>query len=161
MTGKPSHKRFAMIVSLCAALCLLTAGAAGAGPEDTIAKFEAAYNRMDLNTALECYEPAKAEAITSAVNLFSGIAGLGFQASDLFGAMPLFAGMPLYDENGNEIGALGPQISIRVDDTTISGSSAACSVGITLSVGGQTCFAADGVCTLVKENGTWYIADMR
>jgi hypothetical protein len=157
-------KTCVFITSLILVLPTLTACRAAAGPEDTLNNFQTAYNKLDMNAALDCIEPSQAEAIKSALNILTGVvggvSGVTIEAQDLLNVLPLFANIRLNDGNGDTLGSAMPKITIAVHSTTMNGNNATCPVTVTVSSGGETT-KQDGVCTLVKENGRWYISDMQ
>ena len=159
MDSRPVRSALAAVL-LCTLLFTLPACQAAASPADTIVKFQDAYNRLDMNAALACVEPTQANAMKGMIDLLGGVSGLGVGADTLFGILPMFAGMTMPEGSQGAGESVFPKMSITVRGTTVQGDQAECPVYMTISAAGQT-QALDGVCTLTRQNGVWYIVDMR
>lgn len=151
--------------ALCACLALaalltLAACQAASTPQSTLAQFEAAYNRLDMDALMECIEPVQAKALRSAMNLMAGLTGLGISGDDLLGVMPIFANLRANIGQGGQTVSLMPKLSIAATNYVISGDSATCAVSVTVTLAGQAQRVA-GSCTFTRIQGRWYMQDMR
>ncbi|NLI20311.1 MAG: hypothetical protein GX418_01990 [Clostridiales bacterium] len=159
MAAKPARTLIVAVV-LLSLLLTMPGCQAGASPADTLVKFQDAYNRLDMNAALDCLEPTQAKALMGMLDLFGGVAGLGAGADTLFSVMPLFAGMTVPEGAQGAGTSVFPKLTISVASASVEGERAVCPVRLSISAGGQT-NVMDGVCTLIRENGVWYILDLR
>lgn len=98
------HTRTARIAALLVCLALLLAATGGcqraSTPADTLARFQDAYNRLDLNAMLDCFQPAQANAMRSMINIAVGLTGLGVSGANLINILPLFFGLQGYGAQG-------------------------------------------------------------
>ncbi|NCB05697.1 MAG: hypothetical protein EOM69_09280 [Clostridia bacterium] len=159
MTRRSFPKSFAMLAIVICLLFVATSCQPVGSPEDTIHDFQNAYNQLDMNKALECFEPSQAEAFKSLINIFSGSL-INVSAQDLINILPLFSNVRL-DENGTTFGSVSPKIAITIHSTTVNGNNATCAVTMVMTSGGETLLNQDGECTLVLQNGKWYIRDLQ
>lgn len=144
-------------MALAALLCL-TACQAAASPLDTLAQMESAYNRLDMDALLACFEPVQAKAMRSAVNVLAGLGGVS--GDDLLGMLPLFANLTVGTGQGGKAVGVMPKIALVAKNLRVNGDSAACDVTITLTAAGQT-QRAEGSCTFIRQDGRWYIQNLR
>ena len=123
------------------------------GPEAVLEKFVSAYNAVDVDKMLDCFEPSIARPIKSMM----GIAGslLGVNVNDIFGMMPFVA--DLMPESYGLSGTM-PKISCEVNQTVIDGSTATVYAMFSIREDGETINEAVEL-DFVKIDGTWYITE--
>lgn len=122
-------------------------------PEGVLERFVSAYNSLDIEKLLACYEPSTARPMQSMLRLASGL--LGVEINDVAGALPILAQL-LPDDYGYR-GV--PRLSYEVHETSmINDNYAVMEVTLTMIYDGRTDWST-GEMHFVKIDGDWYLSE--
>lgn len=146
-------KKRELAISIMLIVFILLFTGCSSKPEDTIEKFEKAYNKLDVKGMIECLEPTTAKAINAGINLTGDL--LNIDLSSMIDLIPILP--KLLNENNNDS---MPKIKLNVIDTKIEGDSAVVNTEAILSESGENkVYTAEFIMTEV--DGKWYIVDVR
>lgn len=138
----------AIIVALTAIIVPVTMSNVST-PEKTLEKFETAYNDLDYNSMMECFDSTIRKAYDAGDDLLGGILGFSYQsAADM---LPFLSEVMGIDDEM-------PQLHIEVINKR-EVSNASCMLDVMMSVTeyGET-YTEDFTIEMVKEDGDWYIS---
>jgi len=122
-------------------------------PETSIKNFEAAFNKYDVNTMLDCLHPTYQQSVSDLLNLLSGSkwnASLVFNLAKI--GIPLLPLLTDFNLMPDDL----PKLSLMVEDTSIDGNTAECKVACNLTIGKYSTDFENNV-VLEKIDGKWYI----
>lgn len=118
-------------------------------PEKTLEKFETAYNDLDYNTMMECFDSTIRKAYDAGDDLLGGVLGFSYKsAADM---MPFLSDAMGIDE---EMPTMDLEI---IDKEEVSETSCLIEVRMTMTQYGETESETETI-EMVKEDGDWYIS---
>ncbi len=104
------RKMYAMILLLLCAILMPSCGQKSK-PEDTIRKFETAFNNYDIEKMIECYEPSAQQMLNGTMGMEMSFGALGIDLKSL--AMLSGGLINLY---GEDQGIVTPKLKIIIND---------------------------------------------
>lgn len=138
----------AVIVALTAIIVPVVVSNAST-PEKTLEKFETAYNNLDYNSMMECFDSTIRKAYDAGDDLLGGLLGFSYQsAADM---LPFLSEVMGIDDEM-------PQLHIEViNKREVSNTSCMLDVMMSVTEYGET-YTEDFTIEMVKEDGDWYIS---
>jgi hypothetical protein len=148
----------ALVVVL--AMCLTMLSACSSKPFDTVRKFADAYNELDYNKMIECYDPRITQAINGVANGIGGLFGLSgvdgdsaAAASSLVGDLLGEYAQQYWDERG-----ISATMSVKELSTEMNGDDKArVTVQFTFKASNGEQQTWQETLSMVKIEGKWYI----
>ena len=126
-------------------------------PEKTIKNFGKAYNEMDIYKMIDCFDPAYAKGIKAGLNLIGSFTKVN--PNDILDVVPLIS--EIAKKNSEEYkGYKSPLLRLDIIDVEKDGTEARVKTRIILQRGIYD-EGATGTFHMIKENGKWYIKDIR
>ncbi|HHW58504.1 MAG TPA: DUF4878 domain-containing protein [Clostridia bacterium] len=120
----------------------------------TIKKFEDAYNKGDLKTVIDCFEPTTAKAINASISLVGGF--LGVDLSAVMDLIPFMYKLADKQKNTSEI----PHITLKILGEKQEKDRAIVYVEATLKEGRKK-EVENMEFVMIKVDGEWYIEDVK
>lgn len=161
--GRPAmrsrlFKTITLVVVLV--MCLTMLSACSSKPFDTVRKFADAYNKLDYNKLVECYDPRITQALSGVANGVSGLFGLPSTDSDSAAAASSLIGdlmgeyaQQYWDERG-----VSATMSVKELSTEMNGDDKAkVTVQFTVEVSTGERQTWQETLSMVKIEGKWYI----
>lgn len=128
-------------------------------PEKTIKRFEKAYNKLDVNEMLDCFDPTYSRGIKAGLSIISSFTKVN--PNDILDNLPL-----LYEisdsilKDNPEFGDAKAKLKIEILSVQRDGRKAEVETHIILKQGINH-EEITGVFYMVKKEGKWYINDLK
>ncbi|WP_069999268.1 hypothetical protein [Cellulosilyticum sp. I15G10I2] len=128
-------------------------------PEKTLQKFERAYNKLDVNEMLDCFDPAYSRGIKAGLNFVGNF--MEVDPNAILDTLPLIYEMSdsvLRDQP--EYGDVKAKLTIDTLDVQKYDNKAEVKTRMTLQQGGNH-KEITGTFYMFKKEGKWYIEDVK
>ncbi|MBR1560888.1 MAG: S8 family serine peptidase, partial [Clostridia bacterium] len=117
-------------------------------PYELVARFEAAYNRMDIQGMLDCIDPTVMDVVLGVADM------MGLDGDALMAFLP-FASSIVTEYGGS---VQWPTVSITPLNSSVDGTTGTVTLRMTVDAPGEGSATEEGTEDIVKKGGRWYFA---